>query len=160
MKTSAFFSRTNLKYRLPFIVLALFVLSAVSACSGSTSAASSQELKMAPVSQLPAQVKSLSVTVKEAYQFAVANPDILQQVPCYCGCGSVGHTSNYSCYVQQVKPSGEVVYDFHGAGCSICVDITQDVMKMTGQGKSAQEIRTAIDETFSQYGPSNMPPAQ
>jgi hypothetical protein len=37
------------------------------------------------------------------------------------------------------------------------VDIAQDVMKLSRQGKSPQEIRAAIDQTFSQYGPSNRP---
>jgi hypothetical protein len=72
----------------------------------------------------------------------------------------MGHTSNYSCYVKEVKSSGEVVFDEHALGCSICVDIAQDVMKMTQDGKSPQEIRTTIDQTYSQYGPSNMAPAQ
>jgi hypothetical protein len=59
-----------------------------------------------------------------------------------------------------VKSSGEVVFDQHALGCSICVDIAQDVMKMTRDGKTPKEIRAAIDQTYSQYGPSNMPPAQ
>lgn len=109
---------------------------------------------------MPAEVQEAAVSVQEAYQFAVANPDALKNVPCYCGCDAAGHTSNYSCYVKEVKPSGEVVFDEHALGCSICVDIAQDVMKMTREGKTPQEMRTAIDQTYSQYGPSNMPPVQ
>lgn len=115
---------------------------------------------MAPMSGMPVDVQKAAVSVQEAYQFAVANPDALKNVPCYCGCGAAGHTSNYSCYVKEVKPSGEVVFDQHALGCSICVDIAQDVMKMTRDGKTPEEIRAAIDQTYSQYGPSNMPPAQ
>src|SRR5690242_10494412 len=55
-------------------------------------------LKMASLSQIPAEVKNLPVNVQQAYQFAVANPAVLKQIPCYCGCGGIGHTSNYSCY--------------------------------------------------------------
>lgn len=115
---------------------------------------------MATMADMPAEVQKAPVTVSEAYRFAVANPDALKNVPCYCGCGAMGHTSNYSCYVKEVKSSGEVVFDEHALGCSICVDIAQDVMKMTQDGKSPQEIRTTIDQTYSQYGPSNMAPAQ
>ncbi|PKN88119.1 MAG: hypothetical protein CVU46_02130 [Chloroflexi bacterium HGW-Chloroflexi-8] len=115
---------------------------------------------MAPMSDMPAEVQKAAVTVQEGYQFAVANPDALKNVPCYCGCGAAGHTSNYSCYVKEVKSSGEVVFDQHALGCSICVDIAQDVMKMTRDGKALEEIRTVIDQTYSQYGPSNMPPVQ
>ena len=111
------------------------------------------------MAQMPDEVKSAPQVVQQAYQFAAANPDIMQHVPCYCGCGAAGHSSNEACYIDEVKPSGEIVYDQHALGCSICVDITQDVMKMTREGKSIQEIRAAIDQAYSQYGPSNMPPA-
>lgn len=96
---------------------------------------------------MPENVKSAPVTVQQAYQFAVANPDVLKQIPCYCGCGSMGHTSNYACYVEKVGPNGKVTFDDHALGCSICVDITQDVMRMLKEKKSIQEIRTTIDGT-------------
>ncbi|MCA9915616.1 MAG: hypothetical protein KC496_19815, partial [Anaerolineae bacterium] len=41
--------------------------------------------------------------------------------------------------------------------CSICVDITQDVMRMLRDGKSPQDARGYIDATYSKYGPSNIP---
>ena len=141
-----------------FVALIPFV-SFLTGCNTSNSTAS-QDLKMAPMSDMPAEVQKAAVSVQEAYQFAVANPDALKNVPCYCGCGAAGHTSNYSCYVKEVKASGEVVFDQHALGCSICVDIAQDVMKMTRDGKAPEEIRTAIDQTYSQYGPSNMLPVQ
>ncbi|BCY16609.1 MAG: hypothetical protein HPY59_14735 [Anaerolineae bacterium] len=142
-----------------FLVALLPIVSLLSGCSASSSTAD-QDLNMAPMSDMPVDVQKAAVSVQEAYQFAVANPDALQNVPCYCGCGAAGHTSNYSCYVKEVKSSGEVVFDQHALGCSICVDIAQDVMKMTRDGKTPKEIRAAIDQTYSQYGPSNMPPAQ
>lgn len=135
------------------------LLSVLTGCSAGASTGG-QELKMAPMADMPVEVQKAAVSVQEAYRFAVANPDALKNVPCYCGCGAAGHTSNYSCYVKEVKPSGEVVFDQHALGCSICVDIAQDVMKMTRDGKTPNEIRAAIDQTYSQYGPSNMPPAQ
>jgi hypothetical protein len=142
------------------LVALLPIVSLLSGCSGSATSSQNDLNKMAPMSAMPAEIQKAPTTVKEAYQFAVANPDALKNVPCYCGCGAAGHTSNYSCYVKEVKPSGEVVFDQHALGCSICVDISQDVMKMTKDGKTPKEIRAAIDQTFSQYGPSNMPPAQ
>lgn len=158
MKNSStrFFSSRH--WLLLFVAL-IPLISVLSGCSTNNSTAS-QELKMAPMSDMPAEVQKAAVSVQEAYQFAVANPDALKNVPCYCGCGAAGHTSNYSCYVKEVKSSVEVVFDQHALGCSICVDIAQDVMKMTRDGKAPEEIRTAIDQTYSQYGPSNMPPVQ
>lgn len=106
---------------------------------------------------MPAEVKSAPTTVQQAYQFAVANPDVMKQVPCYCGCGKMGHTSNYSCYIQGVDDKGDITYDTHALGCSICVDITQDTLRLLRQGMTVAEIKTSIDQTYSQYGPSNIP---
>jgi hypothetical protein len=142
------------------LAVLLPMISLVTGCSGSAPASSSSLNKMAPMADMPAEIQKAPVSVSEAYRFAVANPDALKNVPCYCGCGKAGHTSNYSCYVKEVKSSGEVVFDQHALGCSICVDIAQDVMKMTREGKAPKDIRAAIDQTYSQYGPSNMPPVQ
>ena len=114
------------------------------------------DLMMYPASKLPQGVQDSAQTVSEAYQFAVANPEIMEQIPCYCGCAPMGHTSNYACYVKEVKADGEIVYDDHALGCSICVDITQDVMQMLQEGQTVDEIRPIIDQTYSRYGPSNM----
>ena len=146
-----------------WLLLLVALLPAVSLLTGCSAGATSYQNdlnKMAPMSAMPAEIQKAPTTVQQAYQFAVANPDALKNVPCYCGCGAAGHTSNYSCYVKEVKPSGEVVFDQHALGCSICVDITQDVLKMTRDGKAPVEIRAAIDQTYSQYGPSNMAPVQ
>jgi hypothetical protein len=80
----------------------------------------------------------------------------MKQIPCYCGCGAMGHTSNYSCYVQSGDANGTLAYDTHALGCSICVDITQDAMRLTRQGLSPKDIRAYVDKTYSRYGPSNM----
>ena len=74
------------------------------------------ELKMAPASVLPTHIHNAPTRVREAYQFAVANPDALKNVPCYCGCGAIGHTSNYACYVKEAKPDGTFVFDDHALG--------------------------------------------
>jgi hypothetical protein len=140
------------------LIVALLSSSLLSACSGGPASASKDgDLAMASMDGMPADVKSAPPSVQQAYQFAVANPDVMKQIPCYCGCGNMGHTSNYSCYVQNVDDKGVIAYDTHALGCSICVDITQDVMRMLKQGKMVAEIKTAIDQTYSQYGPSNIP---
>lgn len=121
------------------------------ACTTDTS----HELKMASPNMLPMQMQNAPTRVREAYQFAVANPDALKNVPCYCGCGAIGHTSNYACYVKQTNADGTVVFDTHALGCSVCVDIAQDVMRLTREGKSPGDIRAAIVATYSQFGPPN-----
>ncbi len=141
---------------LALFVVVLPLVTGLTGCSTPAQASSTQGLTMAPMSQMSMDIQQAPSRVSDAYRFAVANPDALKNVPCYCGCGAVGHTSNYSCYVDATKPSGQITFDTHALGCGICVDITTDVMKYTQQGKSPQEIRAAIDQTFSQYGPSNM----
>jgi len=108
---------------------------------------------------MPADVKSAPTNVQQAYRFAAANPDLMQQFPCYCGCGKIGHTSNYSCYVSGAESDGSHIYDTHALGCSICVDITQDVMRLSKENKAIPEMQSYIDSTYSRYGPSNMPGA-
>ena len=139
------------------LIFAVVILSVV---VGSLSACSTQpqaDLHMMALDEMPAEVQSAPVTVQEAYQFSAANPDVMKDIPCYCGCGNIGHTSNYACYVSNVDANGNIGFDNHALGCSICVDITQDVMRMLREGKSPQDARAYIDATYSKYGPSNIP---
>lgn len=138
------------------LMIGLVTLTILPACS-TQSSSGEIHLKMASMDHMPAEVQSAPVTVQEAYQFNVANPEIMKNIPCYCGCGNIGHTSNYDCYVSQVDSQGNISFDNHALGCSICVDITQDVMRMLKDGKSPEEARAFIDATYSKYGPSNIP---
>lgn len=138
------------------LLVASLIFTGLSACSGQSPASGTAYL-MAPMSAMPTEVRAAPASVQEAYRFAAANPEILQQIPCYCGCGAMGHTSNYDCYVSSIGADGKITYDNHALGCGICVDITQDVMRLLSQGKSVPEIRAYIDQTYSQYGPSNIP---
>ncbi|MEW5830616.1 MAG: PCYCGC motif-containing (lipo)protein [Chloroflexota bacterium] len=138
----------------PLLILSLLLSAFLSACStGETDHA----YPMASMDDMPAGAQSAPVTVQQAYQFAAANPDVLTRLPCYCGCGSMGHTSNYSCYVSSVDAGGAITYDPHALGCSICVDITQDAMRLLRQGKTVSEIKTYVYQTYAKFGPSNMP---
>jgi len=138
------------------LVLLVILTTLLSAC-GSRTSSSNHELAMASLVHMSADVMTAPVTVQQAYQFNVANPEVMKQIPCYCGCGAMGHTSNYACYVTGVGADGKINYDTHALGCSICVDITQDTMRLLKQGKTAPEIKAYVDQTYSKYGPSNMP---
>lgn len=130
--------------------------SLVVGCDRTSSASTDHELKMAPMSMMPEAVQSAAAVTQQAYQFAVANPDVMQHIPCYCGCGAMGHTSNYSCFVESVDAKGNVNFDSHALGCSICVDIAQDAMRLSKQGQSLQDIKAYVDKTYRRFGPSNM----
>ena len=143
-------------FLLSIVALMILVGSASAGCTAGPSG-DDHELPMAPLRDMPADVQAAPVVVQQAYQFAAANPDVMQQIPCYCGCGEMGHTSSYSCYIAGASADGKITYDNHALGCSICVDITQDTMRLLRQGKSVQEIRAYVDSTYAKYGPSNMP---
>ena len=89
------------------IVLLLALIGA--SCSGPK-----QEVKMAPASELPVALRAAPVEVQEAYRFAIANKELLEEIPCFCGCNGIGHDSNYACYVAEDGGPGLVLeYDSH-----------------------------------------------
>lgn len=49
------------------------------------------------------------------YRFAVDRPDVLQYMPCFCGCGRLGHRDNRGCYVKAEHGDGTVTYTSHAA---------------------------------------------
>jgi hypothetical protein len=52
-----------------------------------------------PPSLDPAQFKDPNI--RAAYEVARSAPEMLEKMPCYCGCFTSGHTSNYDCFVDQ-----------------------------------------------------------
>lgn len=67
--------------------------------------------ELAAESLLPGDIRQAPVKVREAYRFASANREILRYIPCYCGCGDVGHTSNASCYLKDSSTPGKLIFD-------------------------------------------------
>ena len=139
-----------------FILLFLIAAVGVTALPACSTGEPNQ-LTMMIMAEMPAEVQSAPQVVQQAYQFAAANPEIMKQIPCYCGCGSIGHSSNYSCYIADEKTDGTLKFDNHALGCSICVDITQDAMRLSQQGNAPPDIRAYIDDAYGKYGTSNMP---
>jgi hypothetical protein len=73
--------------------------------------ASAHRYQLAPEAILPEGLRYASDEIREAYRFAAANRGILRYIPCYCGCGEQGHTSNASCYVKDSSPPGKLEFD-------------------------------------------------
>jgi hypothetical protein len=73
--------------------------------------AAEHKYKLAPESILPLDIRRVPVDVREAYRFAIANRDTLRYIPCYCGCGAQGHTSNASCYLQDNSTPKKLLFD-------------------------------------------------
>ncbi|HXV97120.1 MAG TPA: PCYCGC motif-containing (lipo)protein [Anaerolineae bacterium] len=119
------------------------------------------KLAIAPKSDLPAFAQKTEARVQEAYRFAIANPEVLTKIPCYCGCGTMGHRHTLDCYIKEFRPNGSIEFDNHAAGCGICVDITQDTMRLMRQGQDLKAIRAYVDAQYSQFAaPTNTPPIE
>lgn len=148
-------SLTQAVTRQPWAIVVL--VAALAGCDrGAPTRDARPQLTLAEESSLPPEVRAAPVAVREAYRFAFANREVLEQVPCYCGCGAMGHTSNAACYLSGTGPAKSPGFESHALGCSICVDITQDVMRLLRQGRSLTEIRSYVDSTYGSYGPSNL----
>ena len=72
-------------------------------------------LETVPPGSLPSFVQQKSVKVQEAYRYAVDHEDTLQYIPCFCGCGNIGHRHNADCYISEHHADGQVTFNSHGA---------------------------------------------
>lgn len=108
---------------------------------------------LAPAEDMPEMVRAADTRTQEAYRFAAANPDAAREVPCYCGCVGLGHTSSYDCYVAGEQAGGGLTFDMHAVNCTVCVDITQDQMRLLDQGDPPDTISAYLAENYAQYGP-------
>jgi uncharacterized protein with PCYCGC motif len=102
-----------------------------------------------PASRLAKSADVLSPTLfddskaRAAYQVAKDIPEVLEQLPCFCGCmNNFGHKNNLFCFK-----------DRHGAGCDICEDIALDARKMHDQGLSITQIQDNIKTKYGRYQP-------
>ena len=78
---------------------------------------------------------------RAAYQTAKDIPEVLEQIPCFCGClSNFNHKNNLFCFKDQ-----------HGAGCNMCQDIALDARKMHDEGMSIAQIQEKIKTKYSQY---------
>lgn len=105
-----------MKLRIGLSSLALAVALGASGCQSDSQ--KDPELSLYLAESLPAVIAEAPVVVREAYQFAAANPGTLAYIPCYCGCGAPphSHASVADCFVREVRADGTVVWDDMGLG--------------------------------------------
>lgn len=120
-----------------------------------------QELTSSPTT-LPNFLKSQPQDIQLTYKLAGQATDVLQWIPCYCGCGeSAGHKSNLNCFIAETRKDGSVVWDDHGTRCDVCVEIALTSVQLHKDGKSLKEIRKVIDtkykEGYAAPTPTDMP---
>lgn len=144
---------------LPYVLIGVILASAIGAFSLSMKGAEKNiETPSAVKSELPAFAKINRQTAL-AYAYALENPQILEKIPCYCGCyipvamhGGFEHKNNKNCFI---KDDGSWVK--HGSECDVCVYIALDVKNWLNEGMSIKQVRDGID---SKYGSSGAPPTR
>jgi hypothetical protein len=74
----------------------------------------------------------------EAYQAAKEVPEVLAQLPCYCGCMTgFNHRNNLDCF-----------HDEHGVECTMCQSIAIDARAMYKNGFEIDQIRQVIKDRY------------
>jgi Protein of unknown function with PCYCGC motif len=82
---------------------------------------------------------------RAAYQTAKDIPEVLEQLPCFCGCMmNMGHKNNLFCFMDQ-----------HGSVCDICEDIALDARAMHDKGLPVDQIRENIRGKYARFQPGN-----
>ncbi len=122
-------------------VIALGALVAVLVSPGRASAHPTPRLDAATVQVrdvVPASAYAAYPRVAEVYREAAQIPEILDGLYCYCDCSRhSGHYSLLDCFKSD-----------HGAGCDICLSEAALAYKMAKEGKSLDQIRSAVDALY------------
>jgi len=82
---------------------------------------------------------------RAAYQAAKEIPEVLVELPCFCGCmdsKELGHKNNLYCFA-----------DSHGNICDLCQTIALEAKEMHRKGLPIETIRNNIRKT---YGTAHM----
>lgn len=111
-----------------------------------------------PLPRVSFQPSAPMALVQQVYEFAARHPEVLQYMPCYCGCERFGHRGNHDCFVKSRAASGTVTqWDEHGIGCAVCLGVGRDAMVLFNGGAKPVDIRAAIDKKYGSFYPSSTP---
>ncbi|MEE8391564.1 MAG: PCYCGC motif-containing (lipo)protein [Anaerolineae bacterium] len=63
----------------------------------------------------PAWLQVMDPQVRQAYAQAVAHREELAYIPCFCGCGGMGHAAVVDCHIANVAADGSITYEQHAS---------------------------------------------
>lgn len=109
----------------------------------------------------PAFVQTANAATQEAYLFTLARPDVIEWLPCYCGCVAMDHRSNLDCFYKPSRKGDLLAFEEHGSVCNVCVDTALMAKNMLKQNRSLIEIRASVDAAFGNLAPgtpTKLPP--
>lgn len=109
--------------------------------------------------KLPSFAYKDAMTLK-AYTYATKHPEMLEQIPCYCGCGGHGsaasdgkaHRFLRDCFIND-----NWQYDDHGSNCDTCLALASKTQDYLAAGKTLKEARELIDREYQGKYPDSMP---
>jgi hypothetical protein len=70
----------------------------------------------------------------------------------------LSHKSDLDCFIKGFEAEGTILFDAHGASCYTCLAIARDTERLLSEGKVLSEIRTYIDDAYSEKGPATNTP--
>lgn len=161
-----------MKKRLASSILCVVLVAAISGCGGEEKEAATEphyphltesgdiQEKTTGPAVMPDFLTSQNENVALVYKAAAQYTELLDDIPCYCGCGdSAGHQSSKDCFIKQIEEDGAVIWDDHGTKCNVCMDIAVESITLSRDGKSAQDIRSIIDSKYQEgyAAPTNTP---
>jgi len=80
--------------------------------------------------------------VAEGYRVAREMPELLERMPCYCGCYYThGHQNNLDCF-----------RDRHSETCPMCLKIALRAAELRKAGYAIEDIKKLIDRRFAPRG--------
>lgn len=144
-----------------FLPLSIFILGACSSGTNDTSRDNEHIMHDTVLGDIREETASRNILpdfltdkhemMQQTYMAVAMNQELLEKIPCYCGCGeSVGHKSSYECFVHQNNDDGSLIWDDHGTKCNVCVEIAIKSIVDHNNGKSVEDIRNMIDETYKE----------
>ncbi|MCX9012331.1 MAG: hypothetical protein OIN66_14575 [Candidatus Methanoperedens sp.] len=93
--------------------------------------------------KLPSYAYTNPMTLK-GYKYATEHPDVLEQIPCYCGCGGhSGHRFLRDCFIND-----DWTYDDHASFCDVCIGEAVKVQDYLASGKTLKDARALIDQEY------------
>ncbi len=114
--------------------------------------------------KLPSYAYTNPLTLK-AYKYATEHPEMLEQIPCYCGCGSHGsEASDYKPhrFLRDCFINDNWEFDEHASFCDVCIGEAIKTQDYLAKGKTLAEARALIDQEYGKIGAekTNTPPVR
>ncbi|MEE8168715.1 MAG: PCYCGC motif-containing (lipo)protein [Candidatus Hydrothermarchaeales archaeon] len=132
------------------VLIGLFLFSSLAYAFLSGGSPSFRKKTVESPQSTPVNLPSYAYTnekILDGYTKAVEIQDILQWIPCYCGCG--GHSNHKSVKNCFIKEDGS--FDEHASQCEMCLDIAISSYRWWTEGVPLKEIRERIDRAYGEY---------